>query len=189
MACVPDKFWISFFLSSPRKRRAVRGNSQVPQALSSPTKAGTHTALPQNGPSRRAHVAAATQERCRRSALAERLGPRFRGDDKEILSLGAGIQMLDTSKSAPCSKVPWLSADSPALVAGTTRLAARMRPDPIRHSLQAGKTGLARSPEGHRCGHAPRHDEGRKNQSGRSLGDRPPQRQMEVAASVSRTGP
>jgi hypothetical protein len=84
----------------PRLLQGCPGNSK-PSRLVVPAKAGTHTALPQNRPLRRTHVAGGT-------------GPRFRGDDKEIPSLDSGTQMPDPRESAFCLKVADFAPDSPA---------------------------------------------------------------------------
>ena len=70
----------------PAKAQGCPGKLEISQ-LVVPAKAGTHTALPQNEPLLHAHVTGG-------------MGPRFRGDDKESLSLDAGEEMLDAGKSA-----------------------------------------------------------------------------------------
>jgi hypothetical protein len=58
---------------SPRSRRAVQG--KCPKLnLVAPAKAGAHRGPPENGPRSQTHAAG-------------QMGPRFRGDDKRILSL------------------------------------------------------------------------------------------------------
>jgi hypothetical protein len=101
-------------LSSPRRRRTVRGNATISKFVV-PAKAGTHAAVPRNASSRLTHVGGG-------------MGPRFRGDDKENPSLYTGQKTSDPAKSTLCVERQCVSPDSHALLRGKPDRGLRASP-------------------------------------------------------------